>query len=1695
MGTQWTHQRRRRWRAIPHSLQLESLERRELLTINFLPGDTNIAPSVNDQEFVAISPGGPGYLAAWTDERAVLSGFVNTSSPIAGSEQDIYGQLLDTDGRPLGEPIVISNLGQNQQKPELAWNESSQSWLVVFDSEDPDWYFNNQTYGVRVDSTGQVLDPDPILLFEQVGNQGYVDADVASDGTNWTIIATKFEQVGSVFGRRMAGDGSLLELMPIKIVGMDLVSPDIAYADNTYMIAAKNRITDNVFVTRVDTSLTNVGTTTLVGSGAYPGPQIAGNQSEFMVVADRAFRITSSGQNLDPGGIPLGGSLSVGAQRDVTWSGNQWSVGMRTLQSDVAVQRIDAAGVLIDAQPIVVNASAMDQQVAIAGNVGESVIVFSDRPGFDQDVRSVHVASDGTASGAIDISVGMARQRNVTTVDGPAGENLVVYVSQTSGQSRLFSQRVADNGSVLDPQPTLIATSVTSQTDFGSPQVAWNGSVYMVTWDNLAKRISASNQVIDLQPIVVSNLPIGAVAAAGDTFVVGVYEYHSFHEPLNYMRFVRVGGDGAVIDTVSQLVATGFVREMTAESFADTAIFAWGQYGRHDGFNGYTQAAIIGADASINGPFRVSIGLGETPDIAVNANQALFVYTDDSTIHEADIKGRFVMADGSIPEWEFPISTAANNQIVPDVGWIGDQYVVAWNDYRHLDSIQQLRSNIRAARVLDDGTVRDPNGFTVTDSVLPADLPSVVGGNGNSWILFSAMHGVNGVPETQRIGYQYGPIVDHVVLPFQHIGIGGGSVTASADNLGVIAFSGESISYEFFVQANERVTAVVTPTDETVTMSAEFAGLGSLVTASAPGAAVIVPLVEVAGGGNVTLNISGDGRTAYTFDLHRNVNLEALDDRGLPVAIDDSRIVVNDASRFTATGRSTGQVGGTGFEHYNDSSLFVDISSTGTPLVLDDGFYGKRAYVNSTVGNDVFPAGTVTIASTGVMLAGADDIYLGSHQPLPDTFYLDGLPALAPFWTLLGANTPPSFLGDGVVYMEERLIDGIETLVVQWHEVPAWHNFGAATFQVQVFASGPVKARFAYEDVTFGNPDLDGGGGASIGAQLDGNTGYQFSFETSALADGDVLDFLDLATIEDNDDFTVDLVAGDTIDVALTGVDRSFSGQIMELRDAAGSVLATGSTSFSGTPITNYEQGIFGYEVFSDGTYTVRVRSQLDAKYSVVVTQDFVLDTEPNSQVPLRTINNTSGAVGFLDRRPDLAGHAQYNDPSLFIDISQTGDALFMDHGDAVSRVVTNIGNVVMPAGKFLVGSDGVLMQDEDIAAFSGYSTQPLPNGYFEFSALVPFWTDLEDETGNVYVDERVVDGVDTLIVQWDMRSYFFQSGTGTFQVQLFGRNPSAENQLVARYVYQDVDFDNALYDGGADATIGLQIDQNTAEMISHRTASIANGDVIDFYVAAGDRYQLDLAAGETITLQTGTPLDDPSDSLANTLDPAIAMMDAAGGILAADANSLDGKNALLTFTAPSNGTYTVSIFAESGMGDYVLNKSIGTTTLDGDFNDDGIYDDTDIDMLTTAISSGGSVSVFDLSGDGQLSIDDVDQWLAEAGNANLGPGVAYLPADANLDGIVDGVDFMIWNSHKFTPHTNWSGGDFNADGVVDGLDFTIWNAHKFTSASAMPRVRKDLAPPTWEATARPQRFGSSDPDADDDTATERDDFFRKLGM
>jgi hypothetical protein len=135
------------------------------------------------------------------------------------------------------------------------------------------------------------------------------------------------------------------------------------------------------------------------------------------------------------------------------------------------------------------------------------------------------------------------------------------------------------------------------------------------------------------------------------------------------------------------------------------------------------------------------------------------------------------------------------------------------------------------------------------------------------------------------------------------------------------------------------------------------------------------------------------------------------------------------------------------------------------------------------------------------------------------------------------------------------------------------------------------------------------------------------------------------------------------------------------------------------------------------------------------------------------------------------------------------------------------------------------------------------------------------------------------------------------------------------------------------------------------------------------------------------------------------------------------------------------------------LSSFVSNPLLHGDFDQDGAYNCNDIDALVQHVATGNFDPTFDLDENGQVDLGDVDMWLALAGAHDLPSQRPYLPGDANLDGIVDGQDFIAWNLHKFTNDASWCNGDFTADGVIDGQDFVAWNAHKFTSSDSFNAI------------------------------------------
>ncbi len=144
-------------------------------------------------------------------------------------------------------------------------------------------------------------------------------------------------------------------------------------------------------------------------------------------------------------------------------------------------------------------------------------------------------------------------------------------------------------------------------------------------------------------------------------------------------------------------------------------------------------------------------------------------------------------------------------------------------------------------------------------------------------------------------------------------------------------------------------------------------------------------------------------------------------------------------------------------------------------------------------------------------------------------------------------------------------------------------------------------------------------------------------------------------------------------------------------------------------------------------------------------------------------------------------------------------------------------------------------------------------------------------------------------------------------------------------------------------------------------------------------------------------------------------------------------------------GEHQLTLFGADAV-ELLVSRRIGSI-VDGDFNHDGTYNCLDVNQLVQQIAYGTNDFQFDMDGDGLVNSVDLTNWLAVAGDAIFASGEPVLPGDANLDGLVNGADFLTWNENKFSATAAWCAGDFNGDGFVDGLDFLMWNSNKFSSS------------------------------------------------
>jgi hypothetical protein len=245
-----------------------------------------------------------------------------------------------------------------------------------------------------------------------------------------------------------------------------------------------------------------------------------------------AARVTPGGGVLDPNGILIseGSSFGRSLPRGVAFDGTNflvawwWARVNPPWDEAIDVVRVSPGGsVLQPFTPVSQGGSAPDARRTPALAFGQTsyLVAWYDRRSGGEDIYGARVAPSGSLldPAGIPISTAPGLQWYPAVAFG-AGQYLVVWGHQSSGNLNVYGTRVAGDGTVLDPEGIPIGTGPQYQ---GDPAIGFDGTNYLVAWtkgpfgsgDIYCARVAPDGTVLDLASIPVST-------AAGDQHGVAV---------------------------------------------------------------------------------------------------------------------------------------------------------------------------------------------------------------------------------------------------------------------------------------------------------------------------------------------------------------------------------------------------------------------------------------------------------------------------------------------------------------------------------------------------------------------------------------------------------------------------------------------------------------------------------------------------------------------------------------------------------------------------------------------------------------------------------------------------------------------------------------------------------------------------------------------------------------------------------------------------------------------------------------------------------------------------------------------------------------------------------------------------------------------------------------------------------------------
>ncbi|MCK4941772.1 hypothetical protein KAS45_06720, partial [candidate division WOR-3 bacterium] len=479
-------------------------------------------------------------------------------------------------------------------------------------------------------------------------------------------------------------------------------------------------------------------------------------------------RVDQVGNILDPTGIAICTATNDQALPVVAFDGTNYLVVWEDERSfspacDIYGARVSISGAVLDPAGIAIAVDYMADQLhpAVAFDGVNFFVVWRDQRSGAGDIYGARVSQSGTVLDPTGILITPnANYQNNPDIAFDGTNYLVVWSDYRNGVDYdIYGARVTQAGTVVDPGGFTISTSSSDQ---HSPEIAFDGTSYLVVWEDYRNgvdcdiygaRVTQSGNVLDTSGIAISTVAtdqeVPSVAFDNTNFLVVWHDSRS--DPSDDIYGARISQAGAVLDTAGILISAA-ARDQTspAITFGTSNYLAVWQ----DERNFSLACDIYGTRIEQSGNVLDTAGVVVStvftvvneqyaPDVACDSNNYLVVWHDNRSV-SSDICAARVNQSGSVLDSASIVVSSGSgmyNQEHPVVAFDGTNYLVVWEDGRGLGM-----SDIYGARIDPSGNVLDISGIAITTAYIFQGLPAVVFG-GTYYFVVWQDHGGNYPPD------------------------------------------------------------------------------------------------------------------------------------------------------------------------------------------------------------------------------------------------------------------------------------------------------------------------------------------------------------------------------------------------------------------------------------------------------------------------------------------------------------------------------------------------------------------------------------------------------------------------------------------------------------------------------------------------------------------------------------------------------------------------------------------------------------------------------------------------------------------------------------------------------------------------------------------------------------------------------------